>query len=115
MDETPLRRRLGLDKPSQAAVEESAGSTGWERDPGEHGEERAATSVRGVVKELLETAIFILLVFLIVRGVIQNFKIDEKRFQTIGHGPDNPVAANTTEAGRQQNRRTDIKVVLATN
>ena len=76
MDETPLRRRLGLDKPSQAAVEEPAGSTGWERDPGDHAEERAVPSVRGVVKELLETAIFILLVFLIVRGVIQNFKIE---------------------------------------
>jgi outer membrane protein OmpA-like peptidoglycan-associated protein/ABC-type amino acid transport substrate-binding protein len=44
--------------------------------------------------------------------LIQNFKIDEKRFQTIGHGADNPVAPNTTEAGRQQNRRTDIKVIL---
>ena len=37
------------------------------------------------------------------------------RFQTIGHGSANPVADNTTEAGRQLNRRTDIKVVLATN
>lgn len=44
--------------------------------------------------------------------LIQNFKIDEKRFQTIGHGSENPVAPNATEAGRQQNRRTDIKVVL---
>ena len=35
------------------------------------------------------------------------------RFQTIGHGPSNPVADNSTEAGRQLNRRTDIKVVLA--
>ena len=40
--------------------------------------------------------------------------IPAARFQTIGHGADNPVAANTTEAGRQLNRRTDIKVVLAT-
>lgn len=44
--------------------------------------------------------------------LVQNHKIDEKRFQTIGNGPDNPVAPNETEAGRQQNRRTDIKVVL---
>lgn len=44
--------------------------------------------------------------------LIANFKIDEKRFQTIGHGADNPVAPNDTEAGRQQNRRTDIKVIL---
>ena len=28
-------------------------------------------------------------------------------------GPDNPIAPNATEAGRQLNRRTDIKVVLA--
>ncbi len=44
--------------------------------------------------------------------LIKNFKIDEKRFQTIGHGSENPVAPNATEAGRQQNRRTDIKVIL---
>jgi NitT/TauT family transport system substrate-binding protein len=44
--------------------------------------------------------------------LIKNFKIDEKRFQTIGHGAENPVAPNSTEAGRQQNRRTDIKVIL---
>ncbi|MFO0573247.1 MAG: phosphate ABC transporter substrate-binding/OmpA family protein [Polyangia bacterium] len=44
--------------------------------------------------------------------LIQQFKIDEKRFQTVGHGSENPIADNKTEAGRQQNRRTDIKVVL---
>jgi outer membrane protein OmpA-like peptidoglycan-associated protein/ABC-type amino acid transport substrate-binding protein len=44
--------------------------------------------------------------------LIQNFKLDEKRFKTVGNGPDNPVAPNTSEAGRQQNRRTDIKVIL---
>jgi len=37
----------------------------------------------------------------------------EARFQAIGHGQKNPVAPNTTESGRQLNRRTDIKVVLA--
>ena len=40
--------------------------------------------------------------------------IQSARFQTIGRGEENPVASNTTEAGRQLNRRTDIKVVLAT-
>ncbi len=44
--------------------------------------------------------------------LIENHKVDPKRFQTVGHGPDNPVAPNTTDAGRQQNRRTDIKVIL---
>ena len=39
--------------------------------------------------------------------------IQAQRFQTIGRGATNPVASNTTEAGRQLNRRTEIKVVLA--
>lgn len=45
--------------------------------------------------------------------IVQNFpNIDPNRFQTIGRGSANPVADNRTEAGRQLNRRTDIKVVL---
>jgi len=48
--------------------------------------------------------------------VLKNFpNIPAARFQTIGRGQANPVAPNTTEAGRQLNRRTDIKVILATN
>ena len=48
--------------------------------------------------------------------IVKNFpNIPPTRFQTIGRGSSNPVAENTTEAGRQQNRRTDIKVILATN
>jgi outer membrane protein OmpA-like peptidoglycan-associated protein/ABC-type amino acid transport substrate-binding protein len=47
--------------------------------------------------------------------ILQNFpSIPATRFQTIGRGQTNPVAPNTTEAGRQLNRRTDIKVVLVT-
>ena len=47
--------------------------------------------------------------------IVKNFpNIPPTRFQTIGRGQSNPVAENTTEAGRQQNRRTDIKVILAT-
>ena len=47
--------------------------------------------------------------------VLKNFpNILPARFQTIGKGSTNPVAPNTTETGRQLNRRTDIKVVLAT-
>lgn len=46
--------------------------------------------------------------------IIQNFPgIPATRFQTIGHGSANPVASNATEAGRQLNRRTEIKVVLS--
>lgn len=46
--------------------------------------------------------------------VLKNFpNIPASRFQTIGHGSANPVADNASETGRQLNRRTDIKVVLA--
>ncbi len=44
--------------------------------------------------------------------LVKNFQIPEARFKTLGLGPKNPVAPNTTEAGRQANRRTDIKVML---
>jgi NitT/TauT family transport system substrate-binding protein len=47
--------------------------------------------------------------------ILQTFpNIEPARFQTIGRGSTNPVADNATESGRQLNRRTDIKVVLAT-
>jgi signal peptidase I len=81
MDETPLRRRLGLDRPAKTAVDEPAAQAGWEHIPATPSDERSPPSVRGVVKELLETAIFILLVFLIVRGVVQNFKIEGSSMQ----------------------------------
>jgi outer membrane protein OmpA-like peptidoglycan-associated protein len=41
------------------------------------------------------------------------FNLPKERFQTQGHGANNPVASNATETGRQLNRRTDIKVILA--
>ena len=45
--------------------------------------------------------------------ILKNFpNIPPSRFQTIGRGAGNPVAPNETEAGRQMNRRTDIKVIL---
>lgn len=47
--------------------------------------------------------------------IVKNFSnIPPTRFQTIGRGSSNPIAENTSEAGRQLNRRTDIKVILAT-
>jgi signal peptidase I len=85
MDDTPLRRRLGLDQPGGAMTEKAPVKAGWERVPPEPSDERAPPSVRGVVKELLETAIFILLVFLIVRGVVQNFKIEGSSMQPSMH------------------------------
>jgi signal peptidase I len=76
MDETPLRRRLKLDQGAQTTIEQRTVPGGWESMADEAADDHAVPTVRGVVKELLETAIFILLVFLIVRGVVQNFKIE---------------------------------------
>ena len=46
--------------------------------------------------------------------IVKNFpNIDAPRFQTIGRGSSDPVASNATETGRQLNRRTEIKVILA--
>jgi outer membrane protein OmpA-like peptidoglycan-associated protein/ABC-type nitrate/sulfonate/bicarbonate transport system substrate-binding protein len=44
--------------------------------------------------------------------LMDNFAMAEARFRTKGFGPDKPVAPNTTEEGRMQNRRTEIKVIL---
>jgi signal peptidase I len=85
MDETPLRRRLGIDDSAQIVAEDQPSTPGWERAPEQRGEERAVPGVRSVLKELLETAIFILLVFLIVRGVIQNFKIEGQSMEPSLH------------------------------
>jgi signal peptidase I len=69
MKDTPLRRRLRLDQSLVMTQDPSAVAV-------EPVDERSAMSVRGVVREMLETAIFVLLIFLIVRGVVQNFKIE---------------------------------------
>lgn len=45
--------------------------------------------------------------------LVENHGLPAERIQTIGRGPDNPIADNSNEAGRQLNRRTDIRVILA--
>jgi signal peptidase I len=72
MDERPLRRRLGLDDSGPVVAEHAAPPELLSATRPEH----SASGVRSLVRELLETAVFILLVFLIVRGVVQNFKIE---------------------------------------
>ena len=44
--------------------------------------------------------------------LVEHFTIPDDALPDHRPGAENPVAANDTEAGRQQNRRTDIKVVL---
>jgi NitT/TauT family transport system substrate-binding protein len=36
---------------------------------------------------------------------------DRARFQAIGNGPDRPIGDNKTEAGRDENRRTDFQII----
>jgi len=51
----------------------------------------------------------------VIKYITENFPaIPRSRFQAEGHGSANPVASNDTEGGRQLNRRTDIRVILAT-
>ena len=76
MDDSPLRRGPEFEPSPSMTADLQPATPGWEREPDDQAQPRGVSSVRGVLKELLETAIFILLVFLIVRGVIQNFKIE---------------------------------------
>lgn len=82
MDETP--RRLGL---NQAPIARSHDTPAYRSQDTIHKQphNEQTPPVRSIVKELLETAIFILLVFVIVRGVVQNFKVEGSSMQPTMH------------------------------
>ena len=80
MDETPLRRRLSLDAERTADQQ-----PGWEQDQPAPETAIRRPQVRSVVRELFETAVFVLLVFFIVRGVVQNFKIEGQSMEPTLH------------------------------
>ena len=109
MNDTPLRRRLGLD-PSSAAADSleagpesplaeaplrrrsdaepehaSGGDGNWTPQPDATTQAQSRARIRGAVRELLETAIFILLVFFIVRGIVQNFEIEGSSMEPTMH------------------------------
>jgi signal peptidase I len=86
MDETPLRDRVGLKRDAITLPADDRGPAfGLSPDAYEPEETHATPSVRGVVRELFETVLFILLVFLIVRGVVQNFKIEGQSMEPNFH------------------------------
>ena len=46
-----------------------------------------------------------------VKAYLVGKGIDAERLETVGFGPDQPVADNATEAGREQNRRIEFKIL----
>ncbi|MBL8201744.1 MAG: OmpA family protein [Chromatiales bacterium] len=49
-----------------------------------------------------------------VKSYLTTRGVPAQRLQTVGAGPDRPVADNATEAGRAQNRRVEITIVPVT-
>jgi NitT/TauT family transport system substrate-binding protein len=43
--------------------------------------------------------------------LVSEHNMDSNRFIVVGNGPDNPVADNSTDAGKAENRRTDFELV----
>ncbi len=43
--------------------------------------------------------------------LVQTYKMDPDRFVVVGNGSEKPVADNTTDTGRSQNRRTDFSLL----
>jgi len=46
-----------------------------------------------------------------VKNALLGMGVSEARLQTIGFGKSKPIASNATEAGRQQNRRVEVRIV----
>lgn len=46
-----------------------------------------------------------------VKNALLGMGVSEPRMQTIGYGEGKPIASNSTEAGRQQNRRVEVRIV----
>jgi signal peptidase I len=86
MDNSPLRSRIEGRTEPVARPDAPRAERPWDALPAEEAGTQPVVSVRGIVKELLETAIFILLVFFIVRGVVQNFKIEGQSMEPNLHG-----------------------------
>lgn len=82
MNDTPLRRRLRLDQPETETQPLPIPS----ETPNTDGSASSnPTVIRNIMREMLETAIFVLLIFLIVRGVMQNFKIEGQSMEPSLH------------------------------
>src|SRR5690606_33449934 len=82
MDETP--RRLGLHQAPTARADEAPTQASWDTIHNQPHNE-PTPPVRSIVKEILEAAIFVLLVVVIFRGAVQNFKVEGSSMQPTMH------------------------------
>jgi signal peptidase I len=86
MDETPRRHGSALDAPPAIAPPLAPSSEQhWDDTIVQAQPAAPPLRIRGVVRELLETALFILLIFFIVRGIVQNFKIEGSSMEPTLH------------------------------
>ncbi len=86
MEERPLRPGLGAEPAAHAAPEfVPPESQSWQSLNDHVAVAPPRLHVRGAVRELIETAIFIVLVFFIVRGIVQNFKIEGSSMEPTLH------------------------------
>lgn len=84
MDDRPLRPPpLGAAAPP--TPDASPTERSWERLDEPVASTVRPMRIRSVVRELVETALFILLVFFIVRGMVQNFKIEGSSMEPTMH------------------------------
>jgi len=44
----------------------------------------------------------------VLQYLVNNYKIDHKRLQSVGSGPYNPVSSNSTDLGKSKNRRVEL-------
>jgi signal peptidase I len=75
-DNTPLHHRLQLDTPPETPPVPPAQEPDWDKIASSAPAAIPAPTIRKAVKELLETAVYIVLVFIIVRSMMQNFRIE---------------------------------------
>lgn len=85
MDQSPSRRGLGAESGSPSTSERTSPDATWSPVARPGSESEAPVRVRNLVRELVETALFILLVFFIVRGIVQNFKIEGSSMEPTLH------------------------------
>ncbi len=73
MDETPLHRSVSIDTTNRPSLEVADAAA------------EPRHSLRSTAHEMIETALFILLIFLLVRGIGQNFKIEGQSMEPTMH------------------------------